>query len=587
MALQPRTVDVHMEPELAPLDTLTRLARELGVADVERQAESLGERLTEGRFNVAVLGQFKRGKSSLINALVGTPILPTGIVPVTAVPTVVRHRAHPSARVRLGDREWTDIEPSAVEPYVSEEHNSENRLGVTAIEVGVPSPLLASGMCLVDTPGIGSSLGGNTASTQDFLPHVDVALIVVGVDPPLTGDELSLVESLARFAPAALVVLNKADRFNESDRAVAAAFAERTLAARLGRPVGSVLHVSATERLRQLSNGEVSAEVYQWEELCSALSALERESSRFLLRAAHQRGLERLGRRLLAEIDERCSALTRPVEESERRIEQLKLTLADITTRLDELAPLFAAEQARLERVFDQRRSRFLERALGPASADLRSAIVALPPTSGPTMRDASIAIARQSARDWIEPWLVTESSEAEQVYRDGMARLVAHANGFLSRMIELQSSLADRLPAEVSPDAGFRLPSRYYYRDLAPLVQGSPLRAALDLVRPERARRAAVCRDALVYLRSLFEMNSTLVQNDLAERVLESRRALEGELRGLLTSVAESAEGALAHARSAYASGAMAVEASLRRLEAARSAIRAVLPASSPIPVA
>ena len=576
-----------MEHDLAPLETLAQVARELGIADVERQAESLAERLAEGRFNVAVLGQFKRGKSSLINALLGRPILPTGIVPVTAVPTVVRYWQQPHARVRLADGEWTDIEAGSVEEYVSEEYNSENRLGVTAVEVGVPSPLLASGMCLVDTPGIGSSLGENTAATQDFLPHVDVALIVVGVDPPLTGDELSLVESVARFAPASLVVLNKADRFSDADRAVAATFAERTLAARLGRPVGPVLHVSATARLQQLADGTESAEAYQWEELSATLSTLERESSRFLLRAAHQRGVERLGHRLLAKIDERRAALTRPVEESERRVEQLKLTLADIATQLDESAPLFAAEQARLERLFAKRRAEFLDRTIEPASAAVQSAITALPPASGPTMRDASIALARQSARDWIEPWLITESREAEQAYREGMARLVAHANGFLERVLELQPSLANHLPSELSLEAGFRLPSRYYYRDLAPLVLGSPLRTLLDLVRSERARRSAICRDALAYLRSLFEMNSTLVQNDLAERVLESRRALEGELRTLLASVKESAEEALALARSAHAAGAEAVEANLIRLETARSAINRALSSSMPMPVA
>jgi GTP-binding protein EngB required for normal cell division len=566
-----------------PLTVLAQLARELGVLEVERQAESLSDRLAEGRFNVALLGQFKRGKSSLINALIGMPVLPTGIVPVTAVPTVVRYQPRLSARIQLGSRDWREIEPDALERFVSEEHNSENRLGVTAVEVGVPSPLLASGMCLVDTPGIGSSLDGNTGATHDFLPHVDVALIVVGVDPPVTGDELSLVEAVARFAPAVLVVLNKADRFCESDRAEAAAFAERTLAARLGRPVGPVYHVSATEQLRSMSSQSSSEHSYAWLEMRSALSTVERDSSRFLLRQAHHKGLERLGRRLLAEIDERGATLTRPIEESEWRIAQLKLALDDIATRLDELSPVFAAEQQRLERLFERRRAQFLDGAVAVASVALRDSVSALPTMSGPALRDGSLALARRTARDWIEPWLATESAEAERAYGDGMARLVAHANGFLARVRDVQPTLADRLPDEVASGTGFRQPSRYYYRQLAPLVQGTPLRALLDLVRPRGATRDAVCRDAAAYLRALFEMNSTLVANDLAERVLESRRALEAELRALLARVMESAEAALQLAQSVRSSGEAAVQANLLSLEAAREGIRTLLSTSSP----
>jgi len=50
--------------------------------------------------------------------------------------------------------------------------------------------------CLVDTPGIGSVFAGNTATTRSFVPHIDAALVVLGADPPLSGDELALVDEL-------------------------------------------------------------------------------------------------------------------------------------------------------------------------------------------------------------------------------------------------------------------------------------------------------------------------------------------------------------------------------------------------------
>jgi ribosome biogenesis GTPase A len=80
------------------LSGLGRLAQELGAESVAEEASELAERVSEGRFYVACVGQFKRGKSTLLNALVGHAVVPTGFVPVTAVPTVIRfgdelHRA--------------------------------------------------------------------------------------------------------------------------------------------------------------------------------------------------------------------------------------------------------------------------------------------------------------------------------------------------------------------------------------------------------------------------------------------------------------------------------------------------------------
>jgi ABC-type uncharacterized transport system ATPase component len=75
---------LEFEPKLRELG---RLAAELGAESAAEEAAALAERIAEGRFHVACVGQFKRGKSTLLNALVGAPILPSGVVPVTAVVT--------------------------------------------------------------------------------------------------------------------------------------------------------------------------------------------------------------------------------------------------------------------------------------------------------------------------------------------------------------------------------------------------------------------------------------------------------------------------------------------------------------------
>src|SRR5215831_19956274 len=101
---------------------LASLAVELGTNRVADEARELAARVSEGRFYVACSGQFKRGKSTLINALTGEPILPVGFVPVTTVPTVVRFGEQPRARVQAGDGSWREIGVSDLKQYVSEEY---------------------------------------------------------------------------------------------------------------------------------------------------------------------------------------------------------------------------------------------------------------------------------------------------------------------------------------------------------------------------------------------------------------------------------------------------------------------------------
>src|SRR5581483_12456766 len=148
------------EPQSKTIFDLVQLAERAEASMIAVDARALAERVAEGRFYVACVGQFKRGKSTLFNALVGRAVLPVGVAPVTSAVTILRYGDRPTARVRFVAGHAQQIDPAAIAEYVAEDANPENQKGVAAVEVFVPSTLLASGICLVDTPGIGSVFAG-------------------------------------------------------------------------------------------------------------------------------------------------------------------------------------------------------------------------------------------------------------------------------------------------------------------------------------------------------------------------------------------------------------------------------------------
>ena len=541
---------------------LTRLAEEAGVTEIAADAVALLERLAEGRFYVACVGQFKRGKSSLLNALVGQPLLPVGVVPITTAVTVLRYGARVRARVRLGT-EWQDIAPGEIAAYVSEEQNPANEKGVSVVEVFVPNLLLASGMCLVDTPGIGSVITANTEATRAFVPHIDAALVVIGADPPISGDEVVLIEQVAEHVHELILVLNKADRLTDTERREAIAFARKVLAQRLGKLIGPIFEVSATERL---ASGDPSRD---WPGLEAALASLAASTGAALVRQAERRGSDLLAQRLLHEVAEQRDALLRPVEESEQRIAMLRACVADAERALNDLGPLFSAEQARLSATFRTRWDHFVKQVVPAAREDLSAAMQQV---SGhrDCVRQEAIQLAQDIATRWTDRWFSEAAPAAEQLYRAAAQRFAEVANGFLDRLATSADGLAG-LPRTVSPELGFRTVSRFYSTELMHLTGRSPLQWLADMAQPAAMARRRTERDVGAYLERLVTTNTARILNDLDDRVLESRRRLEAEIRGYLRDVCASAERALERARSRQAAGKQAVQAEVERLDAIR----------------
>lgn len=545
-----------------PIELLAALAEEADAIAVAQDARALLERVREGRFFVACLGQFKRGKSTLINALLGEDLLPSGVAPVTSVVTLVRWGER-RARVRIATGQWREISIADLGEFVSENKNPENRKDVSGVEVFCRSPLLERGLCLVDTPGIGSVFGGNTEETESFVPHIDAAIIVLGGDPPISGDELTLVKSVAERVQNLLFLLNKADRLSENERREALEFTRAVLRKELGNGEPSIFEVSALEQLRQTGPAR------DWLKFVARMDELAREGGLALVSQAAARGFASLSEHIARHVSEGRGALLRPVEESEQRLELLRRCARDAEQAAIELTFLFDAEQQKLALRFDEKRERFVADALPKVTRQLDERLGNSPALRGPNVRSFALDQAKVVTEPVVRAWMDRERPIAEREFAAIIERFVAHANAFLERLGASGQLPPDALPPPLFAETGLKALSRYYFASFVRLTTPPLWLWIADWFRSEQGAQAAARKAGLSFAKRLLEMNAKRVVVDFDERIRESRRTVEGALRRTLQETVATAERAAAKARAVQQQGTLAVERALLTLDA------------------
>ena len=543
------------------LERLAQIAAELGDQALASDARAEHDRLMEARFFVACLGQFKRGKSTLLNALVGQAILPVGVVPVTSVVTILRYGDRPTATVRFSDGHTEPVAVDAIAMFIDERQNPGNRRHAAVVDVALPSPILRDGLCLVDTPGLGSVHAANTEATQAFVPRTDVALVVVGPDPPISGAELQLIEEVSREAGELMVVLNKADQASAEQLREVTEFTRTTVEKALARPVETILEISALERINQ------QHPTRDWLDLETHLKRLSSQTRQHLVDTAGLRSVRRLSRRLGSELAQRDDALRKPIEEIEARVTRLRAVLDDLDRSLVDLRFLFDAVEADLGRQFEQYRTRFFSGTVPELHTQLRGWIASHHST-GRSLHTQAMEEAHRLSVHAVNEWLQTIEPEANALYRGATERLIRLANEYISRVATDAGDVdADDLPSEI----GFRARRHFYFTSLMHVTGGSPLTWLIDRFAPEGVRQTHVARAATAYLTHLLESNSHRVENDLKERTRESRRWLEGQIRTRLAGALQSAERAVTVATEKQHLSEMEVQESLARVDMLR----------------
>lgn len=200
-------------------------AARLGREDLSHRLGGARSQLDRPHTIVCVVGQFKEGKSSLVNGLLGEAVCPVDDDLATAVITLVRHGEQRSATVRRtegGQTSTLSIPIDEVDEWVTERNNPDNRLGVDRVDVTVPSPVLSTGIVLVDTPGAGGLGAGHAAATLAFLPFADGLVFVSDASAELSAPELDFLRRAVELSPTVLFAQTKIDLYPHADRITAA-----------------------------------------------------------------------------------------------------------------------------------------------------------------------------------------------------------------------------------------------------------------------------------------------------------------------------------------------------------------------------
>ena len=203
--------------DIALLRAIEQIVTREGLVEFRPRIASLAARMEDNNLEVALFGRVSSGKSSLLNALLDTDVLPVGVNPITAVPTKLRYGSSLRAAVTFGDGRNEIVPVEQLASLVTELGNPGNLRNVVRALVEVPSRRLKQGIVLVDTPGLGSLARKGAAETLAYLPVCDLALLLIDAGTTLNDEDIGTLRLLYEAGIPALVLLSKSDLLAEGD----------------------------------------------------------------------------------------------------------------------------------------------------------------------------------------------------------------------------------------------------------------------------------------------------------------------------------------------------------------------------------
>ncbi len=523
------------DPIRGALGRASEIALERGEPITSARLAALAERLRRGEFNVVVVGAFKRGKSTLVNALVGAPVLPTGVLPLTSVATSLRWAPVSTATICSEDGTSRGIPLTALDGFVTEAGNPRNHLRVASAEVAVPADILRSGGVIVDTPGVGSTLEHNTDTTMRSLEDVDAAVFVTATDPPISEDERRFLIAVRHHAHKMFFVLNKVDTLDAHEADEVLTFTRSVIGEAIGDEA-TIFPVSARRALREGDPG--------MDRFAAELAAfVDRDLAGIGIDSVVDKACRSIDR-VLAGIAVELEAQRLSVEEIGRRRQRLAEVRRTIDTTRGELATLV---QSHVRELLSWIVEELAVWRTDETDRLLRAAERAMAET---TMLPAELARSIDDLlRDDIETWRPGFETAVRSRSSTAHDALATRAEAVASGAAEAAAEILDIRPPPAPPIDGLPEESGFTYAFFeVPTVAQSLLPDAAKVL-PTTWATGIALRRARRRIPMIVDRHSGRIRHDLATRLERSARELIQALDRHLGATTEGLDEALARA--------------------------------------
>src|SRR5271163_221011 len=502
----------------------------------------LGTKLASGQLHLAVLGQMKRGKSSFINALLGSEVLPTGVLPVTAIITEIKYGAVSEATIVYatgGLRQPVELDSLA--DYITESGNPGNQKQVATVQVTYPSPFLEGGIVLIDTPGIGSTHTHNTQITESYLEHVDAGIIFLSIDPPITEVESQFIRRIKEDVPKLFFILNKTDIASAEEVDAIRCFLEKELE-RLQIESAEIFALSAREALRRNGHAPTVATpsgTGGFEERLR--NFLSDEKQQVLVRSVALDALQ-IARTLkfAACIADRAGAMS--ADELLCKRHAVDRLLEQTETEMRELEVLLRQRSADILARVEQDLKKQVETSVSEIRRRLRQFQMEHPKETGRAFGALLEEFLMQEVRKAFQNWRIQEDVKLQMQLDALSSRFIRQANGILGCLEQSAGSLFAISVEHIAISCPLRAESRLHYRVERVFY-------SLDtflLFLPRFLLRPVVFRRIHNNVPVLLDMNAGRIHYDYLERLQSSMTRFEKELLAAITVVTDSLKAAL-----------------------------------------
>ena len=494
--------------------------------------EELREKIETNAFNLAVVGQFKRGKTSLINALLGADILPVAVVPLTSIATIITYGEALNIKVFFIEGSTLDITPESLPDYVTEKGNPKNIKDVGEVIITYPSPYLKEGVRLIDTPGVGSIYEHNTDVAYRYLPKSDAALFLLSVDQPMSKAELDFLGDVKEYSNKIFFLLNKADYFSEADLKESIEFSTGVLKEVMGAEV-KIFPVSAKLALDGKLKG--SDELLRK----SCLPGFSDVLNEFLMEEKGRILILSVTNNLLRTIEQshfelalELKSLTAPLEELKTKLQAFEAKKIEVAQEKQDFDFLLDGETKMLvKNILDEDLKVFRKSLIDREQVHIEeqfSQLKALPLTK---LRDSLEQIIIDRVKNGFKTWREVEDDRLAKAFEAICRRFIVKIDDTVDALLKFSSDLFE-IPFEaLKAEALWSVESGFYYRFKEQPVGIAIATSTLTLALPKFIGDKIILKNMKDYLIRVVDLQIGRIGYDFEKRLDKSKLEFRWEM--------------------------------------------------------